>query len=154
MTNTQFPEDFPYYGIIEKNFCSKFAFPKVILRKTGLQNTPQVYRNIALFILLQQSSRKFIVSGEGMCDDFMALLAILWLYAEKCLVDSRISNRKVFGRKQLLFNQIICQYLTRRSEESTKNHSLIGDDRPVIEPDISRAQVCNCRYGKLFGLAV
>jgi len=40
-----------------------------------------------------------------MGDDFMALLAILWLYTDKCLVDSWIKNRKVFGRKQSCFNQ-------------------------------------------------
>jgi hypothetical protein len=46
----------------------------------------------------------------------------------------------------------MCQYPTRRPEKSTKYRSLIGDDRPVIEPDISRAQVFSCRYGNIFGL--
>jgi hypothetical protein len=54
-------------------------------------------------ILLEQASRKFIVSGEGMGVDFRALLAILWLYTVKYFVDSWIINWKVFGRKQLWF---------------------------------------------------
>jgi len=37
--------------------------------------------------------------------DFMALLAILWLYTVKCLVDSWTINWKVFGRKQSWYIQ-------------------------------------------------
>lgn len=89
-----------------------------------------------------------------MGDDFMALLEILWLYNDKCLVDSWKKIGKYSAESSRGLIKVMYHYLTRRHEESTKNRSLIGDDRPVIEPEISRAQVCNRRYGKLFGPAV
>ena len=55
--------------------------------KTSLQNTIQGYRNIALILLLKQTTLKFIVSGERMGVDFMALSVILCLYnVEWCFI--------------------------------------------------------------------
>jgi hypothetical protein len=52
-----------------------------------LQNTPQVYRNIALIMLLKQAAPNFIVSGEVVGVDFMALSVIFWLYiVEWCFI--------------------------------------------------------------------
>jgi hypothetical protein len=81
-----------------------------------------------------------------MIDDFMLLLAVLWLYTVKCLVDSWTINQKVFGRNSRGLIKVIYQYLTRLPEEFTKYRSLIGDNRSEIEPDISRAQVCESCY--------